>query len=388
MTPIDDIVRFAPELTRIRRDIHAHPETGFQETRTAALVAEKLGSWGIEVHAGIGKTGVVGIVRGARPGGRIGLRADMDALPMEEATNAPHASRHAGVFHGCGHDGHTTMLLGAARYLANTRDFPGEIALIFQPAEEGLNGAAAMIADGLFSRFPCDEIYALHNWPNSPLGHVSGKSGAALAGSDNFDIVITGKGAHAAQPENAVDPIMVAVTLAQAIQTIVSRNVSPMRAAVLSITRIEAGSAYNIIPDTAKLAGTLRTFDTQVRELCLNRVRELASGMERAFGVTVEVKVRAGYKVLHNDPARMELALAAAREIVGADAVSVACDPIGGSEDFAEMLQHMPGAYLLIGQGDSPALHNPAYDFNDALTPIGASLLARIAERRAAGVAN
>ena len=388
MNPIDDIVRQSGELARIRRDIHAHPEIGFQETRTSDLVAGKLQDWGIEVHRGIGKTGLVGIVRGERTGPRIGLRADMDALPMAEATGAPHASKNPGVFHGCGHDGHTTMLLGAAQYLATTRNFPGEIALIFQPAEEGLNGAGAMIGDGLFRRFPCDEIYALHNWPNTPLGQVTARAGAAMAGSDNFDIHIAGAGAHEAQPDKAIDPVMVAVHLAQALQTVVSRNVSPLRSAILSITQIEAGSAYNVIPETARLGGTLRTFDEEVRDLCVRRIGEIAAGVGAVFGAKVDVDLRRGYRVLRNDAARAEAALSIAAGIVGAENATFAEDASGGSEDFAEMLNVVPGAYLLIGQGDGPSLHNPAYDFNDSLTPIGASVLARLGEERARALAN
>ena len=312
----------------------------------------------------------------------IGLRADMDALPMAEATALPHQSIKPGVFHGCGHDGHTTMLLGAAQHLARTREFSGEVALIFQPAEEGLNGARAMIEDGLFKRFPCDEVYALHNWPNAPLGEVSVRLGAAMAGSDNFDIVIKGRGSHGAQPEKSIDPVMVAVNMAQAMQTIVSRNVDPMRSAILSITKVEAGSAYNVIADSARLGGTLRTFDEDVRDLCVRRMREIAAGVGAAFGAHVEVDVRRGYHVLRNNDACARAALDIAAGVVGASNAIFAKDPCGGSEDFAEMLNVTPGAYLFVGQGESAALHNPAYDFNDALTPIGASLLARIAEER------
>jgi amidohydrolase len=241
MKLVKEIVRYADDLTAIRRDFHANPEIGFEEERTAAIVADKLTKWGVEVHTGIGGTGVIGVIRGHKPGGTIGLRADMDALPMQELADVPYRSTQAGVFHGCGHDGHTTMLLGAARYMAATRKFPGEIRLIFQPAEEGLGGARAMIADGLFQRFPCDEVYGLHNWPEEPVGRITIKPGIAMAASDQFDISIGGQGAHGAQPQLARDPTIVAVTLAQALQSIISRNVSPLDAAVLSITKLHAG---------------------------------------------------------------------------------------------------------------------------------------------------
>src|SRR6266542_4887871 len=262
------VAEFADELVTIRRDLHAHPEIGFEETRTSGIVAEKLAAWGIEVHRGVGKTGVVGVLTGRGAGSRrIGLRADMDALPMDEETNLPYRSKHPGRFHGCGHDGHTTMLLGAARYLAETRKFAGTVVFIFQPAEEGLGGARAMLADGLFERFPCDEIYALHNAPEGPQGQVSVHSGPMMAGADFFDIRITGRGAHGAHPHQAIDPIAVAITLAQAMQTIVSRNTDPRYPTVVSITQIHAGSAYYVIPESAHLAGTVRTFRDEVREL-------------------------------------------------------------------------------------------------------------------------
>lgn len=382
MILLQDIVDHTPDLTALRRDLHAHPELGFEETRTAALVAERLAGWGIEVHRGIGGTGVVGVIHGTGDGRRIGLRADMDALPMDEATGAPHASRIAGRFHGCGHDGHTVMLLGAARHLARSRQFPGAVVLIFQPAEEGLGGAARMIAEGLFQRFPCDEIYALHNWPGAPLGRISLKPGVAMAAADNFDIVIRGRGAHGAQPQNAVDPVMVAAALTQGLQSIISRNVDPLRTAILSVTRLLAGSAYNVIPETALLAGTLRSFDADTRALVAQRMQALATGIAQGFGAQAEVTLTPRFSALHNAPLQAEAAMQVARELVGPDLAQLDEDPKTGSEDFAEMLQQVPGAYLLLGQGDGPALHNPAYDFNDAAIPIGASFLARLAERR------
>lgn len=383
MNLVPEIVAFADELTRIRRDIHANPEIGFEEHRTSALVADALTGWGVEVHRNIGGTGVVGVIRGNGEGRRIGLRADMDALPMTEATGLPHASQRPGVFHGCGHDGHTTMLLGAARHLSQTRRFGGEVVLIFQPAEEGLGGATRMISDGLFDRFPCDEIYGLHNWPNAPVGRISLKPGVAMAAADTFDITITGRGAHGAQPQHAVDPVMVAAAITQALQTIVSRNVDPLRTAIVSVTRMLAGAAYNVIPETAQLGGTIRTFDDDIRALVDERIVQLAQGIAEGFGARAQVRVEHRFSALRNSPEQAEAAMAVARDLVGPLAEFDA-DPLTGSEDFADMLGRVPGAYLLLGQGDGPALHNPLYDFNDAILPIGASLLARLAETRTA----
>ncbi len=377
------IVDFSKELTLIRRDIHAHPEIGFEENRTSQIVANHLQAWGAEVHRSIGGTGVVGVINGKGPGRRIGLRADMDALPMAEATGFSHASKTPGVFHGCGHDGHTTMLLGAARHLASTRNFAGQIVLIFQPAEEGLGGARRMIADGLFDRFPCDEIYGLHNWPGAPLGRISLTRGVAMAAADTFDIHISGRGAHGAQPHHAVDPIMVATAIAQALQTIVSRNVDAVKSAIVSITQIHAGSAYNVIPETAFLGGTIRTFEPAVRDLIAQRITSLARSIAEGFGAEATVAIEPRFSALRNDDRLAESAMQVAAEIVGPTLAEYDELPKTGSEDFAEMLAIVPGAYLLLGQGEGPALHNPRYDFNDAAIPIGATLLARLAEARA-----
>ncbi|MFO1117410.1 MAG: M20 aminoacylase family protein [Beijerinckiaceae bacterium] len=386
MTALDRINAFAGELTAIRRDIHAHPEIGFEEVRTSGLVARELEKYGIEVHTGIGKTGVVGIVHGKRPGNRrVGLRADMDALPMDETADVPWKSKVAGKFHGCGHDGHTTMLLGAARYLAETRDFSGSVALIFQPAEEGLGGARAMIADGLFERFPCDEVYGIHNFPGSPFGQISMRKGPAMAGSDFFDIHITGKGAHGAMPEHSCDPIMIGAALAQSIQTIVSRNAPPLQGAVVSITKFNAGSAYNIIPETAHLAGTIRIFDDHVRKLVERRMRELAAGMAAAYGAKIDVEIRDIFSVLKNADEQTDAIAQTAAELFGAEKVVTDADPKMGSEDFADMSMRAPGAYVWIGMGPGAAVHNGAYQFNDEILPLGASLLARVAEKRLAG---
>ena len=383
MKLIPEIEAIRDELTAIRRDLHAHPEIGFQETRTSGVVAAARERWGCEVHRNIGGTGVVGVIRGDAGGRRIGLRADMDALPMDEATGLAYASQHDGAFHGCGHDGHTTMLLGAAHYLAATRRFAGDVVLIFQPAEEGLGGARRMIVDGLFERFPCDEIYALHNWPGAPLGRISLTKGVAMAAADTFDIKINGKGAHGAQPHHAVDSLIVATTIAQALQTIVSRNVDPIKAAIVSITQIHAGSAYNVIPDSAFLGGTIRTFDEDVRKLIESRIRSLATSIAHGFGAQAQVFVEPRFSLLRNSPREAQAAMEIAESIVGAELTAYDAEPKTGSEDFAEMLALVPGAYLMLGQGEGPSLHNPSYDFNDAATPIGASLLARIVETRA-----
>jgi amidohydrolase len=386
MDVLDRIRSFADDLTAIRRDIHAHPEIGFEEVRTSGVVARELAAYGVEVHTGIGKTGVVGILKGKRPGERcIGLRADMDALPMDELTNLPWSSKYEGKFHGCGHDGHTTMLLGAARYLSQTRDFAGSVAFIFQPAEEGLGGARAMIADGLFERFPCDEVYALHNWPGGPLGQVGMRTGPAMAGADFFDIRITGKGAHGAMPEHSCDPVMVGATLAQALQTIVSRNTPPLQGAVVSVTKFNAGTAYNVIPETAHLAGTIRVFDDRVRAMVARRMRELGDGIAAAYGAKIEVEIRDIFSVLRNAEEPTKAMAEAATELFGADKVIANAEPKMGSEDFADMSQVAPGSYVWLGMGPGPAVHNPGYTFNDEVLPLGAALLARVAEKRLGG---
>jgi hippurate hydrolase len=385
MSVLDRISGFADDLVAWRHDFHAHPEIGFEEERTASIVAEKLASWGVAVHRGVGRTGVVGVLEGK--GGnyrRIGLRADMDALPIEEATGLPYASTAPGKMHACGHDGHTAMLLGAARYLAETRAFDGTAVFIFQPAEEGLGGARAMLADGLFQRFPCDEVYGLHNWPNGPRGKVTMRTGAAMAAADFFDIRITGQGAHGAQPHESRDPAVIAMTLGQAMQTIVSRNANPLQAMVVSITQIHTGSAYNVIPETAHLAGTIRTFDGAMRELARTRIRELAAGIAAAFGATIEVEIRDIFSVLHNHDAQTAAVEETAVELFGRDNVETGVPPKMGSEDFADMLQAVPGAYVWLAGTPGPALHNPGYRFDDAILPLGAALLARLVEKRSA----
>ncbi len=384
MPVLPQIDAFKDDLTAIRRDLHAHPEIGFEEVRTAGIVADKLRELGIEVHTGIGTTGVVGVLHGqAGPGRRIGLRADMDALPIQETTNLPWRSTVAGKMHACGHDGHTTMLLGAARYLAENRGFKGTAIFVFQPAEEGLGGARRMIAEKLFERFPCDEIYGLHNAPNLEPGQISVFPGPAMAGADFFDIRITGKGSHGAMPHMGRDPVMAAMSLAAALQTIVSRNADPREAAVLSITQVHAGSAYNVIPEEAVLAGTIRTFSEETGELVRRRMREIAAGTAATFGMTIEVDIRNIFNVLVNHDAPAQAMAEVATEIVGGANVLTEPKAMMGSEDFADMLRVVPGAYAWVGHAGDVPVHNPAYVLDDGILPVGASLLARIVETRA-----
>ncbi|WP_439492129.1 M20 aminoacylase family protein [Bosea sp. (in: a-proteobacteria)] len=383
MPALTAIEAFTDELVAIRRDLHAHPEIGFEEVRTSGIVAEKLAAWGIEVHRGIGGTGVVGVLQGTGgPGRRIGLRADMDALPMDEITNLPWRSTIPGRMHACGHDGHTTMLLGAARYLAENRGFAGTAIFVFQPAEEGLGGARAMLADNLFERFPCDEIYGIHNAPNLDPGQIAVFPGPAMAGADFFDIKITGKGSHGAMPHVGRDPVIVAISLAAALQTIVSRNADPREAAVLSITQIHAGSAYNVIPEEAVLAGTVRTFSPEIAKLIRERMREICAGMALTFGVQIDIDIRGIFDVLVNHPEQAVATAAVATEIVGAGNVLTEPKPVMGSEDFADMLRVVPGAYAWVGHAGSVPVHNPAFVLDDGILPIGASLLARLVETR------
>ena len=348
MTVIPEIARFADDLTAIRQDFHAHPELGFEETRTAGIVADKLRDYGVdEVHEGLGGTGVVGIINGKGEGNRrVGLRADMDALPIDEMSGVPYASTHPGRMHACGHDGHTTMLLGAARYLAATRDFAGSVALIFQPAEEGLGGARRMIADGLFDKFPCDELYGMHNDPNTDPGIVTVTPGPAMAGATFFDIRIKGTGSHAAMPHQSRDPIVIGTALVQQLQSVVSRNAPPTKPVVLSVTKFNAGSAYNVVPDDATLAGTIRYFHREVADLADTRIRELCAGLSHAYGVEISVDLRNVFDVLVNDPELSATYVAAAKEIVGDDMAYEITDQMTGSEDFADMLHVVPGCVL------------------------------------------
>lgn len=380
---IEAIKILANELVAFRHDLHQHPELGFQEYRTAKLVAEKLRTWGIEVHTGIGTTGVVGVLNGVDPEGRtIGLRADMDALPMEEETELPYRSVNAGVFHGCGHDGHTTMLLGAARYLSQARNFKGKVLFIFQPAEEGLGGARAMLRDGLFQRFPCDEIYGLHNSPYDEAYSVGIKIGTAMAGADFFDLRVNGRGSHGAMPEASRDPLIVVASLVQSLQTVVSRNISPLKSAVVSVTQVHSGSAYNVIPETAIISGTIRYFDSATRDVIADRIRTICAGTGATFEVDIDVEIRNVFDVLVNDEKAAHFYAQAAREIVGSENVRFLDEPVMGSEDFADMLYACPGAYCIVGHQGSTPLHNPKFQLDDGILPVGASILARVAEMR------
>ncbi len=383
-SPIDHIRQWLPEFTALRRDIHAHPETGFEEQRTSDLVAERLCDWGIEVHRGIGRTGLVGVLRNGN-GRRIGLRADMDALDMPEENGFAHASRVPGKMHGCGHDGHTTMLLAAARYLAETKRFDGTVHFIFQPAEEGQGGAQAMIADGLFERFPCDAVYGLHNRPGLPVGRYGLRAGAMMAGAAFFDIHIHGRGGHGARPESTVDPVVCGAALVAALQSVVARNVRPQETAVLSVTRFTAGAAYNVIPERVVLGGTVRAFAVETMRLVEERMRALAQSIAAGFGATAELDFREITVPVVNTEAEARLIGDAAAALVGEAHVERGWPAVMGSEDFSYMLQECPGAYILVGNGTGEAggceVHNPRYDFNDAAIPYGGGVLAAAVER-------
>jgi hippurate hydrolase len=391
MRLVEPILAFQSELQQIRRDLHAHPELCYEEQRTSDQVAARLTEWGIPIVRGLGVTGVVGIVKNGSSNRAIGLRADMDALPVQELNTFEHASRHPGKMHACGHDGHTAMLLGAAHYLSRHRNFDGTVYLIFQPAEEGGAGAKRMIDDGLFDRFPMDAVYGLHNWPGLAAGTFGVVPGPMMASSNEFRVVVRGKGAHAAQPHRGIDPVMVAVQIAQAWQTIVSREKNPLDTAVLSITQIHAGSATNVIPDEAVLVGTARTFSTGVLDLVEQRMNEMASGIAAGFNATIEFNFKRNYPPLVNHPEQTAFALEAMRAVVGADKVDTNVEPTMGAEDFAFMLQSKPGCYVFLGNGEGEhrasghglgpcQLHNASYDFNDQLLPIGASYWVRLVE--------
>lgn len=367
-------------LIALRRDLHAHPELGFHEHRTAGIVADALRSAGLEVTTGIGGTGVVGTLRHGPGNGAIGFRADMDALPFAEATGLPYASTRSGVFHGCGHDGHSATLIGAARFLARTRDFSGTIHFIFQPAEEGLGGADAMVRDGLFDRFPCDRLFALHNWPDLPLGSARTRHGPIMAAADRFDITISGRGGHAAMPHQTPDAILAAATLIGELNTIVARRVAPTESAVLSVTKVAGGDSHNVIPAEVKLTGTVRTFSAAVQDRIEESLRAICEGVARASETQVSVDYIRYYPATINDADSADIALAAARAVCP-DA-QLAADPAFTSEDFAFMLRARPGAYLWLGQrddGHAAPLHHPGYDFNDAVIPSGIAWFAQLA---------
>jgi len=384
---VEHIRKFQAELRDIRRDIHAHPELAFQESRTSQVVADRLASWGIEVHRGLAKTGVVGVVRGSKTasGRAVGLRADMDCLPMHETGTVPHKSRHTGRMHACGHDGHTTMLLGAARYLAETRNFNGTAYLIFQPAEEGGGGGRVMVEEGLFERFPANEIYAVHNWPGLPPGQMAVRPGPVMAATDEIQVTVRGKGGHAAMPHLTVDPVIVSAHVIAALQTIASRNANPVDAIVVSVCSMETSQigVFNVIPDFVKLVGTVRTFRPETRDLAESRIKEIAAGVSKALGGGAEIEYKRGYPSTINSEREAAFAAAVGERVFGKQNVFTDAEPTMGGEDFSYMLQARPGAYVFLGQGGGPTgcfLHNPSYDFNDEVIPLGAGYLAALVE--------
>ena len=373
----------APEMREIRQDIHRHPELAYEEKRTAAVVAQRLRAWGVAVHEGIGGTGVVGVLEAGSSARTVGLRADMDALPIHERSGLAYESVHQGRAHSCGHDGHTAMLLCAARYLAETRRFDGRIHFIFQPAEEGKAGARAMIEDGLFEKFPCAEVYALHNWPALPAGTVATRPGAIMAAADRVEITVRARGGHAAQPHLSPDAILCAAQIVAAAHTLVGRRLDPNATAVLSLTRISGGASHNVMPAEVSITGTVRTFDGAVQDRLENALRDVVEGTARASGCSATLEYHRYYPATINDAACAQHALEAARALLGTATLAEA--PAFTSEDFAFMLNAVPGAYIWLGQGSAAKgapLHTPGYDFHDEVLPVGAGLLASIAERR------
>jgi hippurate hydrolase len=390
MQLIESILADAAAITAIRRDIHAHPELCFQEHRTADVIAKALSDWGIPIHRGLGKTGVVGIVSNGSSGRAVGLRADIDALPMTEHNTFAHASTHPGRMHACGHDGHTAMLLAAARHFARHRNFDGTVYLIFQPAEEGGAGAREMMRDGLFEKFPMEAVFGAHNWPGLKVGQFALKSGPVMASSNEFRITIRGKGSHAALPHNGIDPVPVACQMVQAFQTIITRNRRPVDPGVISVTMIHAGEATNVVPDTCELQGTVRTFSHELIDLIEQRMRAIAEHTCAAFGAQCDFEFRRNYPPTINHPAETDFARRVLGQVVGPENVHE-YEPTMGSEDFSFFLQEKPGCYFVIGNGDGGhregghglgpcMLHNPSYDFNDELIPLGATAWVRIAE--------
>lgn len=384
MQLVDDVVAMKDEVTEWRRSLHADPELLFDVHNTAAFVADKLKSFGCdEVVTGIGRTGVVGIIHG-RPGGNgpaIGLRADMDALPIEEATGAAWASKTPGKMHACGHDGHTAMLLGAAKHLAATRNFTGSVAVIFQPAEEGGGGGREMVNDGMMERFGITKVFGMHNLPGLPVGQFAIRPGPIMAATDIFDITITGRGGHAAMPHQTIDPIVASSQIVTSLQSIASRNANPLESVVVSVTKFIAGSAYNIIPETVELAGTVRTLSPEMRDLAERRINEIATGIAAAHGVKAKVNYLRNYPVTFNHADETDFAADVAESLAGAQGVERNQPPTMGGEDFSFMLEARPGAFIFMGNGDSASLHHPAYDFNDDAIPVGVSYWVKLAER-------
>ncbi len=379
---LDRVRSYHADLTSVRRDIHAHPELGLETHRTADIVAQLLKSWGIEVHRLVDGAAVVGVLRSGNGPRSIGLRADMDALPIHELTGAAYKSGKAGVMHACGHDGHTTMLLGAARYLAETREFNGTVNFIFQPGEEGMGGALAMLADGLLEKFPSDELYGLHNRPGMPVGQFGITPGTAMAGGAFFDITVKGRGAHGAWPNSAIDPVIAACHIGAALQTVIARNLAPADMGVLSVTKIEAGDAYNVIPEQARMGGTVRAMKREVLALIEAGLKRVATGVAEGLGAKAEVDYRLIFAPLVNAPEPMRAIADAAEDLVGAANVDRNKAPASASEDFAFMLEKVPGAYINLGNGEASApVHNDRYDFNDEAIPFGSAMFARLVER-------
>ncbi|MEZ5885044.1 MAG: M20 aminoacylase family protein [Paracoccaceae bacterium] len=382
MPVINRIAALAPEMTEWRRHLHQHPELEFDCHGTAAFVAARLREFGVdEIHEEIAKTGVVALIRGRLDGPVIGLRADMDALPIQEATGAAHASRVAGKMHACGHDGHTAMLLGAAKYLAETRNFAGTVALLFQPAEEEGGGGEVMVREGVMERFGIAEVYGIHNAPNVPFGHFHTTPGPLMAAVDTAWVHVTGRGGHGATPHDCIDPVVAIAGMVGAVQSIVSRNVFALDELVISVTQIHVGTASNIIPEEGWFCATIRSFTPEVRDLAERRLREIVEGHAAAYGVQVRIDYDRGYPPTVNDPTRAAFAAEVAREVSGADAVEDNAGREMGAEDFSYMLEARPGAYLFLGSGPGAGLHHPAYDFNDEVAPVGASFFARLVER-------
>lgn len=378
---------YLAELTALRRDLHAHPETAFHETRTAQVVAKELAAYGLEVHQGLAKTGVVGVLRRGKADRAIALRADMDALPLAEHNDFPHRSRHEGRMHACGHDGHTAMLLGAAKYLSATRNFDGTVHFIFQPAEEGRGGAEAMVKDGLFQKFPCEMIFGMHNRPKLDVGKFAIRSGPQMAGGGLFDIHITGKGAHGARPESGIDPVIIATQIISALQSVVSRNVAALDSAVISVTQMHAGDAYNVIPQEAVLRGTIRAFRKETMALVKERIETISTGIAKTLGGTAKADVRVVFPPLVNDPNAVKFIADVAAEIVGSENMNREGPYVMASEDFSYMLEQVPGAFINIGNGGGEGgceVHNPGYDFNDEALTLGSTLWARVVEKRLA----
>ena len=388
MPVINRIAEFQPEMTAWRRDLHQHPELGFEETRTSGVVAAKLREFGCdEVVTGIGRTGVVGVIHGAGGAGHgraIGLRADIDALPIQEETGLPYASRSPGRMHACGHDGHTAMLLGAARYLAETRNFAGTAYVIFQPAEENLGGGRAMVEEGLFSRFPMERVFGMHNWPGAPEGTFWWREGPVMAAVANLDVTITGTGAHGAMPHQGNDPVVIAAHIVTALQSVVARNVEPVEAGVITIGHIQGGDTWNVIPESVMLRGTARWFRPEVGDLLERKFLEISTGIAAAFGAKAEARFERAYPATVNEPESTRLTLPAARAVAGEARVQHMPKPTMGGEDFSFMLEAKAGSYIMLGAGRSdsdPQVHHPRYDFNDAVLPIGASYWAVLAEQ-------